>query len=1188
MAQEFENTSLGAKGFSTPKGSGDPAGKAQEQDRLLEVLRAARVMSFEWDVASDVVVRSANASELVGFEASQDTGDNFFKGIYPEDREKVSSAIRCLRPEKPEFAVSYRYVRPADGRELVLEDAGRGEFDSSGRLLRVRGLARDVTEQKRAEEALREQQRLHKSVTDNAALALFIMNDRQHCVFMNPAAVQLTGYTLEETQGRPLHDVVHHTRPDGRPFPLSECAIDRAFPENDREQGEEIFVHKDGHFYPVAFTASPLRTASGQSVGTIIEVQDITERKRAEAALRQSEEKYRQLFESMTEGFLLVEMILDEAGRPVSYRYLDANPALERLTHLKCEEIIGKDAREVLGVVEEHWVAAFGRVALTGEPVHIQEYSEALKNWYDVYGYCPERGKAALIYTNVTERRKTEQALREREAMLARAQQVANLGSWQWDVASDKLVWSEQIYRIFGLSAEQFRPSYETFLSVVSPEDRARVRKAVEAALAGEAYALEFRVTRPDGVQRDVLAQGEVDFDRSGKPVRMIGTALDVTERKQAEEALRLTQASIDRAAEMVAWFRPDGSVYYANEATCRMLGYSREELLKMNALDFSPGFTREQYEEHWREVRERKSFTLQPTHRRKDGSTYSAEVLVNHVMYGGREFIFAYGRDITERKRAEEALRESEENYRTLFTSIDEGFCVIEMLFDEQGKPNDWRFVEVNPAFERHNGLVQAIGKRIRELTPGVEAKWFEIYGKVALTGQAIRFEESSEAFNRWFDLYTFRVGQPDEHKVAVLFTDITGRKQAEAALAQHREELERLVAERTAKLQELVGELEHFSYTITHDLKSPLRAMRGFAEIAGQVCRESEAKPFLDRIATAAERMDGLIADALSYSRSVRQQLPLGDVDAGAFLRGILDSYPQFQPWKAQIRVEGPLPVVLANEAGLTQVFSNLLANAVKFVKPGEKPEIRVWSSDVMGHGRDPEWVRIWVEDKGIGIAKEMLPRVFEMFSRGSKDYEGTGIGLALVRKVVQRMGGKVGVESEEGKGSRFWIELGRGEARVALSQGTGQQPASAGEGMVLYVEDEESDAEFMNRAFTENGLGEKLRRVGTGRAAIEYLSGANEFADREKYPVPSVVLLDLNLPQVSGFGVLEWIRNHPDYARLPVVVFSSSTREDDRVRARELGANEFVAKPSSGLKFGEIVEGLQGKWLGRRVGG
>ena len=108
-----------------------------------------------------------------------------------------------------------------------------------------------------------------------------------------------------------------------------------------------------------------------------------------------------------------------------------------------------------------------------------------------------------------------------------------------------------------------------------------------------------------------------------------------------------------------------------------------------------------------------------------------------------------------------------------------------------------------------------------------------------------------------------------------------------------------------------------------------------------------------------------------------------------------------------------------------------------------------------------------------------------------------------------------------------------------------------------------------------------------MGTGRAAIDYLSGSGEFGDREKYPVPAVVLLDLNLPQVSGFEVLEWMRNHPDYARLPVVVFSSSTREDDRVKARELGANEFVAKPSSGLEFGEVVEGLKEKWLGAVAG-
>jgi DNA-binding response OmpR family regulator len=130
-------------------------------------------------------------------------------------------------------------------------------------------------------------------------------------------------------------------------------------------------------------------------------------------------------------------------------------------------------------------------------------------------------------------------------------------------------------------------------------------------------------------------------------------------------------------------------------------------------------------------------------------------------------------------------------------------------------------------------------------------------------------------------------------------------------------------------------------------------------------------------------------------------------------------------------------------------------------------------------------------------------------------------------------------------------------------------------------LYVEDEESDALFMELAFAARGWSGKLQVVGDGRAAIDYLSGAGKYADREKYPVPGLVLLDLNLPQVPGFEVLEWMRNHPDYARTAVVVFSSSTRTDDRVKAQELGANDFVSKPSSGLEFGGVLEGLRDKW-------
>jgi CheY-like chemotaxis protein len=215
-------------------------------------------------------------------------------------------------------------------------------------------------------------------------------------------------------------------------------------------------------------------------------------------------------------------------------------------------------------------------------------------------------------------------------------------------------------------------------------------------------------------------------------------------------------------------------------------------------------------------------------------------------------------------------------------------------------------------------------------------------------------------------------------------------------------------------------------------------------------------------------------------------------------------------------------------------------------------------------------------------------MLPRVFDMFSRERKDQEGNGIGLALVRKVVQRMGGKVGAESEEGQGSRFWLQLRNAEARPAPDGAAAGEAGGVGEGTVLYVEDEESDALFMKLAFEGKGLAGMLQVAPDGRAAIDYLSGTGAYNDRQKYPAPELVLLDLNLPRVSGFQLLEWIRNNPGYTQTPVVVFSSSTREDDQVRAKEMGADAFVAKPSSGFKFGEVVEGLQRKWLGRRMSG
>jgi len=239
---------------------------------------------------------------------------------------------------------------------------------------------------------------------------------------------------------------------------------------------------------------------------------------------------------------------------------------------------------------------------------------------------------------------------------------------------------------------------------------------------------------------------------------------------------------------------------------------------------------------------------------------------------------------------------------------------------------------------------------------------------------------------------------------------------------------DLDRVVKERTKELQELVNELEHFSYTITHDLRAPLRAMHGFAGLLADesmAVLNEQSREYLTRISTAAVRMDRLITDALSYSKVVRKEMPVEAVDVGHLLRGMMDSYPIFQRPQAQIEIADNLPLVLGNEAGLTQCFSNLLGNAVKFVPPGRTPVVRITGR------REGDKVKLWCEDNGIGIPDDMHSRVFVMFQRLSKDYEGTGIGLTLVKKVVERMHGSVEIESTGGKGCRFRVELNAAES-------------------------------------------------------------------------------------------------------------------------------------------------------------
>jgi len=315
--------------------------------------------------------------------------------------------------------------------------------------------------------------------------------------------------------------------------------------------------------------------------------------------------------------------------------------------------------------------------------------------------------------------------------------------------------------------------------------------------------------------------------------------------------------------------------------------------------------------------------------------------------------------------------------------------------------------------------------------------AGYMEIVLYVFITGTSIMLVHSLRRAREKAET-SFRIAR---QKQADLEAEVHQRELTEAALRESEERLrkneevlELKVEDRTAKLQEMVHELEHFSYALMHDMRAPLRAMQSFAGLIEEECGDmlpAESQTHLRRIKAASHRLDRLVQDSLNYSRVVRQDLPLYSVDLPLLLRGLVETYPNLSPQHSDIHIETSMPRVLGNDAALTQCFANLLDNAVKFVPQGTRPKVRVWANTTDQAGMN---VRVWVEDNGTGIPLQLRDRIFGMFQRHNVSFEGTGIGLAIVRKLTERMGGKVGVESTEGKGSRFWVELKRADAHIA----------------------------------------------------------------------------------------------------------------------------------------------------------
>ena len=630
------------------------------------------------------------------------------------------------------------------------------------------------------------------------------------------------------------------------------------------------------------------------------------------------------------------------------------------------------------------------------------------------------------------------------------------------------------------------------------------------------------------------------------------------------------------------------------------------------------------------------------------------------------------------ERAYAERKRRASDERYRKLFESIDEGFCIAQIILDQAGVPCDYRFLEANAAFESHTGLMDAVGKTVRELVPDLNEFWFQTFGKVALTGESVRFENQAPAMHRSFDVYCSRIGRPEELKVAILFQDITQRKQAEEALresearfraltamssdwyweqdehfryvhmsdeaevragvqaaahigktrwelahagvseeqwAEHRALLERHepfrgfefqritdrgdtiwasasgdpifdtdgrfkgyrgtgtnITERKQfeeALREADQRKDEFIATLSHELRNPLAPLRNGLELLRMHGGNGALAPIREMMERQLNQLVRLVDDLLEMSRVSSGAFELRNerVELAAVVTNALEtSDPLIKGARHELSVSLPeKPLWIEGDpVRLAQIVANLLNNAAKYTAPGGSINVRAEEKDGMA--------KVSVADNGDGIAADLLPGVFQIFSRGrqpsGRDVGGLGIGLAISRKLAEMHRGTLGVTSDgPGKGSEFTLRL-----PLAADAGTAEtrkEPVSAAvlpQQRILVVDDNHDAAESMRMVL--NLLGADVQVANDGPQALEAF---------EAYR-PAVVLLDIGMPGMDGYEVARIIRTKHPERHAAIVALTGWGQEDDRRRSREAGFDHHLVKPADIAALRALLTSLQ----------
>lgn len=1140
-------------------------------------------------------------TQKLGYSEAELLAQPFIELVHPEDRAATLGELENLKAGNTTLAFENRY-RAKDGTYICLSWSASAQLERQ----ELYCVARDVTQQRETEAALRESKERWQLALRGSNDGIWDWNLQTDEVFFSARWKSMLGYEDHEISNH-LDEWAKRVHPDDLDC-VMQAIQDHLDGKTPLYRSEHRVRCKDGTYKWILDRGQAIWDEAGNALRMAGSHTDVTDRRQLETALQNANDTLEQrvaertvalaqanqsLYESELRFRTAVDYIPDvfviyDAERRIQF----INSAGLALTERPLEDFLGRRDEEIHPPEVTDSYLPLLRQAVASKQYQTGECTIALPNrdpYTIVVQYVPlldtqgEIQQILGITHDITERKQAEEASRRGEKRLRRI--LDSLFSFVGVMTPEGVLVeaNRTALEAANLCPEDVlgKPFEEAFWWSYDRDVQAQLRAAIAQAASGE-------MVRYDAVLRVRDHQLiTIDFtlvpvrDDAGRVEYLIPSGINISDRKQTEMALLESQIRAQRQLteiETIYQSAPIGlnvldrelRFVRINERLAEINGFSVEAHIGRTVRELLP------------DLADKAEALLQPIFE-------TGEPLLNVEIRGetpaqpGIQRVWLESflplkegdrvvgintvcEEITERIQVEEALRSSEERYRTLFESMEDGFCVLQMIFDADQIPQDYRFLETNPAFEQQTGLRQAVGDTARQLIPGLEDYWFEIYGDVAVKRVPLRFEQGSEVMNRWFEVYAFPVGDPEEYKVALLFKDISERKAIERQREQllHQEQAAREAAEQANRMK------DEFLAVLSHELRTPLNPIMGWAKLL-QSPRIDAAKlqQGLQTIERNAKQQVQLIDDLLDISRIIRGQLSL-DLTIVDLTEPILNAIETVRfaanakDVRLNVSLDQSVSPIQGDTGRLQQVVWNLLSNAIKFTPREGLVTVQLSQSH--------DWAQIQVSDTGQGIHPDFLPHVFTLFKQQdssiTRSFGGLGLGLAIAKQVVEAHGGTIAAFSPgEGQGATFTVQLPIApQAEAPSTTVHDQQPWSLENLQVVVVDDEPDSLELLTVLLEEEG------------AVVSAFSSPIEALQALTQSRFDLLISDIGMPDINGYALISEVRaTSPLNREIPAIALTAYAGERNQRRAIAAGYQAHIAKPINPQKLLEVTSSL-----------